>query len=39
MNDPNSRVSRLKEDERAYHALDALNTRPAVTYLRKVTQK
>ena len=38
MNDPDSRVSRLKEDERAYHALNVLNTRPAVTYLRKVTQ-
>ena len=38
MNDPNSRVSQLKSDERAYHALDVLNTRPAVTYLRKVTQ-
>ena len=38
MNDPNSRVSQLKNDERAYHALNVLNTRPAVTYLRKVTQ-
>ena len=38
MNDQNSRVSQLREDERAYHALHVLNTRPAVTYLRKVTQ-
>ena len=36
LNDPASRVSRLAADRRAYHALDSLNTRPAVTYLRKV---
>ena len=38
MNDPRSRVSRLSDDARAYHVLSELNTRPAVTYLKKVTQ-
>ncbi len=37
-NDPTSRVSQLSTDARAYHVLNALNTRPAVTYLKKVTQ-
>ncbi|MDA1094583.1 MAG: 4Fe-4S dicluster domain-containing protein [Acidobacteria bacterium] len=37
MNDPGSRVSQLSNDARAYHALAAFNTRPAVTYLKKVT--
>ncbi len=36
LNDPDSRVSRLAVDGRAYHVLESLNTRPAVTYLRKV---
>ena len=38
MNDPDSRVSQLQVDGRSYHALGVLNTRPSVTYLRKVTQ-
>ena len=38
MNDPDSRVSRLSEDARAYHVFGELNTRPAITYLKKVTQ-
>ena len=38
MNDPESRVSQLATDARAYHVLGELNTRPAVTYLKKVTQ-
>ena len=38
MNDPNSRVSQLGDDARAYHALGVFNTRPAVTYLKKVTR-
>ena len=38
MNDPASRVSRLSNDARGYHVLSALNTRPAVTYLKKVTR-
>lgn len=37
MNDPGSRVSQLGNDARAYHALAEFNTRPAVTYLKKVT--
>ena len=36
LNDPASRVSRLAADRRAYHVFGSLNTRPAVTYLRKV---
>jgi molybdopterin-containing oxidoreductase family iron-sulfur binding subunit len=38
MNDPESRVSQLSEDARAYHVFGVLNTRPAVTYLRKVSR-
>jgi molybdopterin-containing oxidoreductase family iron-sulfur binding subunit len=34
--DPNSRVSRLSRDQRGYHVLEGLNTRPAITYLKKV---
>ena len=36
LNDPGSVVSRLAQDERGYHVLADVNTRPAVTYLRKV---
>ncbi|MYH27329.1 MAG: molybdopterin-dependent oxidoreductase [Acidobacteria bacterium] len=36
-NDPDSRVSQLSAADRGYHALGVLNTRPAVTYLKKVT--
>ena len=36
MNDPQSRVSQLSAADRGYHALGVLNTRPAVTYLKKV---
>ncbi len=38
MNDPSSRVTELGNDNRAYHALAEFNTRPAVTYLKKVTR-
>ena len=38
LNDPRSRASQLSDDPRAYHVLNELNTRPAVTYLRQVTQ-
>ena len=38
LNDPNSRVAQLSGSDRGYHALGVLNTRPAVTYLKKVTQ-
>jgi molybdopterin-containing oxidoreductase family iron-sulfur binding subunit len=34
--DPGSRVSRAKQDERGYHVFTMLNTRPAITYLRRV---
>jgi molybdopterin-containing oxidoreductase family iron-sulfur binding subunit len=37
LNDPGSRVSQLSNDARGYHALAEVNTRSAVTYLKKVT--
>ena len=37
LNDPDSRVSQLSAADRGYHALGVLNTRPAVTYLKKLT--
>ena len=39
LNDPNSRVSQLAADERAYHVLGGLNTKPAVTYLKQVRNR
>ena len=36
INDPKSRVSRLKAQERNYSLLDDLNTRPRTTYLARV---
>ena len=36
LNDPSSRVHQLSRDERGYSVLGDLNTRPGVTYLRKV---
>ena len=38
LNDPASRVTQLSADARAYHALAVFNTRPAVTYLKKVNR-
>ncbi|MET0214217.1 MAG: molybdopterin dinucleotide binding domain-containing protein, partial [Vicinamibacterales bacterium] len=38
LNDPASRVAQLGRDARAYRLFDDLNTRPAVTYLKKVLQ-
>jgi molybdopterin-containing oxidoreductase family iron-sulfur binding subunit len=38
LSDPNSRVSRLAADRRGYHVFEHLNTRPAITYLKKVTR-
>jgi molybdopterin-containing oxidoreductase family iron-sulfur binding subunit len=35
--DPESHVSRLIQDPRAYQALDHLNTKPGVIYLKKLT--
>ena len=35
LNDPESRISRMAEHPRGYHLLEQLNTRPAVTYLKK----
>lgn len=39
LKDPNSRVSRLRRDPRAYRVLEELNTEPAITYLKKVVRK
>lgn len=36
INDPNSRVSRLRQSERGYVTLKYLNTRPRVTYLARI---
>ncbi len=37
--DPASRVRQLTDDPRAYQVMGYLNTKPAVIYLKKVTQK
>jgi molybdopterin-containing oxidoreductase family iron-sulfur binding subunit len=37
--DPESRVSRLATDQRGYHVLEDVNTRPAITYLAKVLHR
>jgi Fe-S-cluster-containing dehydrogenase component len=37
LNDPASRVHGLAQDPRGYHVLQDLNTRPAITYLARVT--
>jgi len=36
--DPESRVSRLLKDERGYHVLEQLNTKPSITYLKRVAR-
>jgi molybdopterin-containing oxidoreductase family iron-sulfur binding subunit len=37
MNDPDSRVTKLKKLERDYGLLEDLNTRPRTTYLAAIT--
>ena len=39
LKDPQSRVSKLSRSPRSYHVLEELGTRPAVTYLKKVTRE
>jgi Fe-S-cluster-containing dehydrogenase component len=36
LNDPDSRVSQLSKSERGYGVLEGLNTRPSITYLKKI---
>ncbi len=38
LNEPKSRVSQIAKDSRHYQVLGELNTRPAITYLKKVTR-
>ncbi len=38
LNDPESRVAKLARDPRRYHILEELNTKPAITYLKKVVR-
>jgi len=39
LKDPESKVSKLSRSPRGYHVLDELGTRPAITYLKKVTRE
>jgi molybdopterin-containing oxidoreductase family iron-sulfur binding subunit len=38
-NDPQSRVSRVARDRRAFRALEDLGTQPAITYLARVREE
>jgi molybdopterin-containing oxidoreductase family iron-sulfur binding subunit len=38
LKDPYSRISKLIQEPRAYQVLEYLNTKPAVIYLKKLTQ-
>ena len=37
-NDPDSRVSKMAKNTRAYKVLEKLNTLPSIVYLQKVTR-
>lgn len=39
MNDPDSRISVLKKNERSYHMLEEVNTAPSVVYMTKIRNK
>jgi molybdopterin-containing oxidoreductase family iron-sulfur binding subunit len=39
INDPKSKVSKLRSEERAFRVLETLNTRPSISYLTKVRNK
>jgi len=39
LNNPESRVSRIARNERGYHVLEILNTRPSITYLTKIRNR
>jgi molybdopterin-containing oxidoreductase family iron-sulfur binding subunit len=39
MNDPNSRVSKLKGSPHTFRVLEVLNTKPAISYTSKVRNK
>jgi molybdopterin-containing oxidoreductase family iron-sulfur binding subunit len=39
LKDPNSEVSKLSRDPWRYRVLEHLNTQPAITYLKKITQE
>jgi molybdopterin-containing oxidoreductase family iron-sulfur binding subunit len=39
LKDPQSQVSKLSRSPRGYHVLEEVGTRPAVTYLKKVTRE
>ena len=36
LNDPKSKVTKLSKDKRSYALLEELNTRPSVSYLKKI---
>jgi anaerobic selenocysteine-containing dehydrogenase/Fe-S-cluster-containing dehydrogenase component len=39
LNDPESRVAKLREDPRAFRVLETLNTKPVISYMTKVRNK
>jgi molybdopterin-containing oxidoreductase family iron-sulfur binding subunit len=39
INDPESRVSKMLEDPRAFRVLEVLNTKPSISYMTKVRNK